>query len=50
MLGRNNRVHLGVVARPDDASHWFFQAWFRDSGGGGADFDLTDAIQVTFGS
>ncbi len=29
---------------------WNFQAWFRDSQGGGAGFDLSDGLQVTFGS
>jgi hypothetical protein len=27
---------------------WHFQCWFRDTAAGGAEFDLTDATQVTF--
>ena len=29
-------------------STWNFQAWFRDTAAGGADFDLSDGVQVTF--
>ncbi len=29
-------------------SVWNFQAWFRDPAGGGAGFDLSDAVEVTF--
>jgi hypothetical protein len=29
-------------------STWYFQAWFRDIAGGGAMFDLSDGMQVTF--
>ncbi len=30
-------------------STWNFQAWFRDPGAGGAFFDLSDGLSVTFG-
>ena len=29
-------------------STWNFQAWYRDPAGGGAAFDLSDALMVTF--
>jgi len=29
-------------------STWHFQAWFRDPAGGGAEFDLSDGLTVTF--
>ena len=28
---------------------WHFQAWFRDPAAGGAFFDLSNALSVTFG-
>jgi hypothetical protein len=31
-------------------STWYFQAWFRDPVAGGAFFDLSDGLQVTFGT
>jgi hypothetical protein len=30
-------------------SVWNFQAWFRDPVAGGANFDLSDGLEVTFG-
>ena len=29
-------------------STWHFQAWFRDPAGGGAFFDLSDGLTITF--
>ncbi|MCB9914606.1 MAG: hypothetical protein H6828_05585 [Planctomycetes bacterium] len=29
-------------------STWYFQAWFRDPQAGGAGFDLSDALKITF--
>jgi outer membrane protein assembly factor BamB len=29
---------------------WYFQFWFRDQLGGGVGYDLTDGLEVTFGS
>lgn len=31
-------------------STWHFQAWFRDPSAGGAQFDLSDGLSVTFGA
>jgi glucose/arabinose dehydrogenase len=32
----------------DPGTTWKFQAWFRDPSGGGAGFDLSDGLSVTF--
>jgi hypothetical protein len=40
MLPANGQISPG--------STWNFQAWFRDVPGGGAQFDLSDGLQVTF--
>ena len=31
-------------------STWFFQGWYRDPAAGGAAFNLTDGLEVTFGA
>jgi hypothetical protein len=35
----------GLVA---PGSTWYFQAWFRDPAAGGAAFNLSDGLAVTF--
>ena len=45
---------LDVTAPPTPAaqitagSTWYFQAWFRDPAGGGAGFNLSDGLEVTW--
>jgi len=45
---------LDITTPPDPGgqisvgSTWHFQAWFRDPAGGGAEFNLSDGLSVTF--
>ncbi len=37
-----------IVGQIDPGETWKFQAWFRDPGGGGAGFDLSNGLSVPF--
>lgn len=51
----NSLSHTLDLTNPPQASGtiapgstWFFQAWYRDAAAGGAQFDTSDGLQVTF--
>ena len=44
----DNTSPPGPAVQLTAGSTWNFQAWFRDPSGGGAFFDLSDAISVNF--
>jgi hypothetical protein len=51
--GRVQRaIDLNAPAEPDAAilpgSTWNFQLWYRDTAAGGAGFNFTDGLRVTF--
>jgi len=43
-----NIAGLPTGGEIDPGTTWKFQAWFRDPAGGGAGFDLSDGLSVTF--
>jgi hypothetical protein len=43
LINWSNPGSAGVIT---NGSTWSFQAWFRDTAGGGAQFDLSDAMRI----
>lgn len=44
----DNTVWGAPATQITPGSTWYFQAWFRDNAGGGAGFNLSDGLEVTF--